>query len=147
MILNKNPKYRQGIFTPKNKDKFVGATAIYRSGLELKFMRFCDNNTNIIKWSSENVIIPYISPLDGKVHRYYVDNFVLIKEGDTIAKYLIEIKPASQTQAPKTKYKKKEHLIYEQKQWVVNQAKWEAAEAFCKQKGLKFLILTEKELK
>ena len=84
-------KYRQGVFTPINKTKFIGTTATYRSGLELKFMRFCDNNTNVIKWGSENVVIPYISPLDGRVHRYFVDNFVSIKEGNNIKHYLINV--------------------------------------------------------
>ena len=100
MNLQKNNKYRQGIFTPKNKEKFKGEYAIYRSGLELKFMRFCDENTNVLLWSSEQVIVPYISPLDGRAHKYYVDNFVIIKEGDQIKKYLIEIKPSKQTIPP-----------------------------------------------
>ena len=139
-------KYRQGKFVPTNKDKFIGTHATYRSGLELKFMRFCDNNPNVLKWGSENVIVPYISPLDGRVHRYFVDNFVMIKEGNIIKKYLIEIKPSKQTQPPNTKYKKKEHLIYEQSMYVINSAKWDAARRFCKLKGFDFLILTEKHL-
>lgn len=147
MNLQKNNKYRQGIFTPKNKEKFKGDRAIYRSGLELKFMRFCDENANVLLWSSEQVIIPYISPLDGRAHKYYVDNFVVIKEGEQIKKYLIEIKPSKQTVPPTTKYKKKEHLIYEQSMYVKNQAKWQAATEYCKKKGLEFLIITEKELK
>ena len=147
MNLQKNNTYRQGVFTPVNKSKFLGASAIYRSGLELKFMRFCDSNQNVIKWGSENVIIPYISPLDGRAHKYYVDNFVIIKEGEQIKKYLIEIKPSKQTVPPVTKYKKKEHLIYEQSMYIKNQAKWQAATEFCKKKGLEFLILTEKHLK
>lgn len=142
----KNSKYRQGIFTPINKEKFIGSKAIYRSGLELKFMRFCDNNSNVIMWGSENVIVPYISPIDGRVHRYFVDNFVVIKESNVVKKYLVEIKPSKQTVAPTTKYKKKEHLIYEQSMFAVNQAKWAAAREFCKKKGLEFLILTEKEI-
>jgi len=143
---SKNSKYRQGVFVPINKDKFIGTKAFYRSGLELKFMRFCDNNSNVVMWGSENVIIPYISPLDGRAHRYFVDNFVAIKEGNTLKKYLVEIKPSKQTAPPTTKYKKKEHLIYEQSMYVVNQAKWEAAREFCKKKGMDFLILTEKEI-
>jgi hypothetical protein len=142
----KNSKYRQGTFVPINKSKFIGTKAFYRSGLELKFMRFCDNNSNVVMWGSENVVIPYISPIDGKVHRYFVDNFVAIKEGNTLKKYLVEIKPSRQTDPPKTKYRKKEHLIYEQSMYVVNQAKWQAAREFCKKKGMDFLILTEKEI-
>jgi hypothetical protein len=140
-------KYRQGIFTPTNKKKFLGSKAIYRSGLELKFMRFCDNNPNIITWGSENVVIPYISPLDGRVHKYYVDNFVAIQEGELVKKYLIEIKPSSQTVPPTTKYKKQQHLVYEQSMYTRNQAKWQAATEFCKTRDLQFLIITEKDLK
>ena len=139
-------KYRQGIFVPKNQEKFIGTKAVYRSGLELKFFRFCDNNQNIIKWGSENIVVPYISPLDGRVHRYYVDNYIVIKEGENIKKYLVEIKPSKQTIPPITKYKKKQHLIYEQKTYVINQAKWEAAKKYSKKHGCTFIILTEKEL-
>ena len=144
--LQKNAKYRQGLFKPKNPNKFLGSTAIYRSGLELKFMRFCDENTNIIKWGSENIIIPYISPIDGRAHRYFVDNFVLIKEGDAVKRYLVEIKPSKQTAAPTTKYKKKSNLLYEQAMFAVNTAKWEAAKEFCKKNNATFRIITEKEL-
>jgi hypothetical protein len=140
-------KYRQGVFTPKNKEKFIGTSAMFRSGLELRFMRFCDNNPNVIKWSSENVIIPYISPFDNKTHRYYVDNFVMIKEDSEVKKYLIEIKPFRQTKPPTTKYKKKKHLIYEQKQWVINSCKWKAAIEYAKRTGCEFKIITEKDLK
>lgn len=147
MKLNKNPKYKQGFYKPVNPDKFLGSTAIYRSGLELGFFKFCDLNENVLKWGSENIVIPYVSPLDGKVHRYFVDNYVVIKEGINIKKYLIEIKPFNQTRPPTTKYRKKAHLIYEQKQYTTNLAKWEAARKYCSMKGLQFLILTEKELR
>jgi len=139
-------KWRQGQFVPKNKGKFIGSKATYRSGLELKFFRFCDNNKNVIKWGSENVIVPYYSPLDDRMHRYYVDNYVVIKEDNVIKKYLVEIKPSKQTKPPQTKYRKKQHLIYEQKAYVINQAKWEAARKYSKKRGLSFIIVTEKEL-
>lgn len=140
-------RFRQGVFIPINQSKFIGTKAFYRSGLELKFMRFCDSNPNVLNWGSENVIVPYVSPIDNKVHRYFVDNFVTIKEGDKITKYLIEIKPDKQTRPPAVKYKKKSHLIYEQATFVVNTAKWNAARQLCKQKGWQFLIITEKHLK
>jgi len=140
-------KYRQGIFTPVNKGKFIGTNATYRSGLELKFMRFCDNNANVLKWSSEQIIIPYVSPLDGKVHRYFVDNFVVIKEGETVKRYLIEIKPSSQTHPPTTKYKKKEHLLYESRAWLINSSKWVQARIWAKKHDMEFIIITEKDLK
>ena len=139
-------KWRQGIFVPKNQNKFIGTKATYRSGLELKFFRFCDNNSNVLKWCSENVVVPYKSPLDNRIHKYYVDNLVIIKEGEEIKKYLVEIKPYKQTKKPQTKYRKKSHLIYEQRAYITNQAKWEAARDYCKKCGYTFIIITEKEL-
>ena len=82
-------RWRQGIFVPKNIDKFIGSKAIYRSGLELKFFRFCDHNPNVLKWGSENIVIPYKSPLDNRMHRYYVDNYIELKEGNKTIKYLV----------------------------------------------------------
>ena len=139
-------KWRQGVFTPTNSEKFIGSKAVYRSGLELKFFRFCDTNPNVLKWGSENVIVPYKSPLDNRVHKYYVDNFVSIKEGNKVINYLVEIKPSKQTKPPQTKYRKKRHLIYEQKMFITNQAKWKAAREYCKKSGFTFIIITEKEL-
>ena len=140
-------RYRQGVFVPKYQSKFIGSKAIYRSGLELKFFRFCDSNKNILKWSSEDVVVPYVSPIDGRVHRYFVDNYIMVKEGDVVKNYLVEIKPFKQTKPPTTKYRKKQHLIYEQKQWAVNTSKWESARKYAKQKGWEFIIITEKDLK
>ena len=139
-------KWRQGIFAPKNQGKFMGTKATYRSGLELKFFRFCDDSPNVLKWGSENVVVPYRSPLDNKLHNYYVDNLVVIKEGQEIKKYLVEIKPYKQTKKPQTKYRKKQHLLYEQKAYITNQAKWAAAREYCKKSGFTFIIITEKEL-
>jgi hypothetical protein len=146
--LKRDKRFRQGIYTPKNPKKYMGKTAIYRSGLECKFFMFCDNNPNVLKWGSENVIVPYVSKIDGKWHKYYVDNYVEILEGTTVAKYLIEIKPYKQTLKPESKQgKKKSSLLYEQTQWIINhEGKWPAAMQFCKNRGWKFLILTEKEL-
>ena len=78
--------------------------------------------------------------------KYYVDNFVSIKEGNEVINYLVEIKPSKQTKPPQTKYRKKQHLIYEQKMYVTNQAKWKAAREYCKKCGFTFIIITEKEL-
>ena len=102
MRRRKNYKpYKQGLYTPINKEKYIGkGTPRYLSSWELKFFRWCDLNTNIIEWGSENIIIPYISPVDKRIHRYMVDNYVKIKEGNKITKYLIEIKPKKQTVAP-----------------------------------------------
>tara|TARA_R110001606_G_scaffold355759_1_gene506778 strand:+ start:127 stop:564 length:438 start_codon:yes stop_codon:yes gene_type:complete len=144
--MKKNSKYRQGMFVPQNLDKFIGERAVYRSGLELKFFRFCDMNPKVVRWGSENIKIPYHNPLTKRTHRYHIDNYVVIQEGEKITKYCVEIKPYSQTQRPKTKYRKKQHLIYDQKQYVINQSKWAAARKYCDGRGYSFLILTEKEL-
>lgn len=149
MRIKKDKRYRQGIFKPVNIKKYIGkGDPVYRSGWELKFFRWADLNENILAWGSENIIIPYLNPLDGKVHRYFVDNFIVFKDKDgNKNKFLIEIKPSKQTQRPeKTKYKKTKTLLYEQKMYVQNTAKWQAANEWANKKGYKFLILTEKEL-
>lgn len=149
MKFKKDRRFRQGIFAPKNSHKFIGKeNPIYRSSWELKFFRWADCNENVIKWGSENVIIPYVSPIDKRVHRYFVDNFILFKDSNNdVKKFLIEIKPSVQvTQPIITSTKKKSTLIYEQKTWVINQAKWESAKRWARDRNCEFLILTEKEL-
>lgn len=140
--------HRQGIYKPKHRNKYIGAKhPRYLSSWELRFFRWCDNNPKVLKWGSEQVIIPYQSPVDGKIHRYMVDGLIHLREGNKITKYLIEIKPKKQTKAP-TQHgnKKKATMLYEHRMWAVNQKKWEAAEAWSKSHGYKFLILTEDQL-
>lgn len=145
--LQKNSKFRQGIFKPKNTAKYIGKEKpVYRSGWELKFFRWCDDNPNVVEWASESVIIPYTNPLDGKVHRYYTDGVIALKEGNEVKKYIIEIKPLSQVMPPKPGKKKRTTVIYENQRYIQNQAKWEAAKKWCEKKKFNFWILTEKEL-
>jgi len=141
--------YRQGIFKPTNNQKYMGTSyPVFRSGWELKFFRWADNNENILQWGSENIIIPYVNPLDGKVHRYFVDSFIIFKDKDgNKKKFLVEIKPSKQVAKPiDNNRKKKTTVLYEQTTWITNQAKWEAAKKWAKTKGCEFIILTEKEL-
>ena len=140
-------KYKQGIYRPtSNKYKGV-SNPTYRSSWELKFFRWCDKNPNVVEWSSESVAVPYTSPLDGRPHRYFVDNVVKIKEGNNIIKYLIEIKPKKQTIKPTSHgNKKKSTILYESMEYVRNIAKWEAAKKWCASRGYKFQILTEDHL-
>jgi hypothetical protein len=146
-LFKKDPRFIQGIFRPKNPQKFIGKVAIFRSSYERKFFLWADQNPNVLEWGSENIVIPYKSPIDERMHRYYVDNYVVIKEGEQIKKYLIEIKPFSQTQPPKiSKRKKKATIQYEVTQWAVNKAKWEAAKKFAASRNAEFLLLTEKNL-
>jgi hypothetical protein len=147
--MKKNRKYTQGIYHPKNPKKYTGTIPIiYRSKLELSSMRYLDNNVNILTWGSESVIIPYISPKDGKMHRYYVDLVASLKDRNgVIKKLLIEVKPEKQTKPPTiTNRKKQSTLIYEKVTWAVNQCKWDAARQWAKSKGYTFLILNEKHL-
>ena len=154
MTLKKTKKrtktpYKQGVFDPSEPDKYTGIRPIvYRSGLELSFFRWCDRNNKILEWSSESVVLPYVSPKDGRVHRYFVDGTVKLQTASEVKKYLIEIKPSKQTVPPKQHgNKKKSTLLYEQIQWATNSAKWKAAQAWCKKNNYKFLILREKDLR
>jgi hypothetical protein len=146
----RKPKYNQGFFKPTYPKKYVGSLPIiYRSGLELRYFRWCDRNPRILEWGSESVVVPYVSPKDGKVHRYYIDGVVKFRTQDGGSKtFLIEVKPHKQTMAPKpSKRKKRSTILHEQIQWAVNQAKWESATKFAKKNDCEFLILTEKNLK
>lgn len=146
--INGRGKFKQGLYNPTFPQKYIGKERpVYRSSYELRLFRFLDTNQNVIEWASESLVIPYVSPLDKKVHRYFTDAIVLIKEGDKFTKYIIEVKPYKQTLPPVVKKKqKKATIIYEQAQYQVNQAKWAAAQAHAKLKNMQFLILTEKEL-
>lgn len=147
--MKKNPKYKQGIFNPLSQNKYNGSRPIYyRSSLELDVFRMLDRNKNIISWGSESIIIPYISPVDNKPHRYFVDlNFTLLIN-NIQKKFLVEIKPHAQTLQPVSSNRKaSKTIIYENVMYKINQAKWAAAEAWCKKNNYKFLILTEKHIK
>jgi hypothetical protein len=138
-----------GKFIPRNPKKYKGdpTNIIYRSSWELKFMFRIDLDPNVISWGSEEIVIPYRSPIDNKIHRYFVDFILTIinKQGikETI---LIEIKPKIQTAPPKVQKKITKKYVSEVKTWGVNEAKWKAAKEFCEDRKWKFQILTEKEL-
>ncbi len=135
----------QGRYTPSRPRKYKGdpKNIIYRSSWEYKFMRWCDDTPSVAEWGSEEIAIPYISPTDGKRHRYFPDFYVKIAN----KKYLIEVKPFRQTKEPKTQKKITKTYIREVVTWSVNSAKWKAATEFCKDHNWKFMIITEKELK
>ena len=141
--------YRQGIYEVKNKEKYVGVkNPRYMSSWELDFMRFLDDNPNIIKWGSEIVVVPYYSPVDERNRRYMVDIFMQYRNrhGD-IKTELVEIKPFNQTQQPKqTKGKKKKTYLKEVYTYNVNQAKWNSASRYAKERGWTFRVITEKDI-
>lgn len=136
-----------GRFIPKNPSKYLGdpTNIIYRSLWERRVMVYLDENANVLKWSSEEIVIPYLSPVDGRYHRYFPDFYVQTKEGSMI----LEVKPMSQSVPPEVKTKTgrvtKKH-IREVMTYGVNQAKWIAAEEYCKDRNWKFKVITEKEL-
>ena len=111
-------------------------------------MRWFDDNSNVLSWGSESVVIPYFSPIDERSHRYFVDFIVNLKtkEGE-IKKLLIEVKPFKQTIKPLlSPYKKPTTLMYENRQYILNQVKWEAAKEWAQKRGYEFLVLTEKNI-
>lgn len=139
----------KGKYQPSNPQKYKGDSTniIYRSLWERKFMVYCDTNQNILEWKSEEIALPYRSPLDGKIHRYFPDFYIKVKENDgQIKKYIIEIKPKKQTMEPKVQKRKTKSYIYEVTEWAKNQAKWKAAKEFCKDRGYEFKLLTEDHL-
>ena len=139
----------KGRYQPNNPLKYKGnfRNIIYRSLWELKFMKYCDSNQNILEWGSEEVFLPYRSPLDNRIHRYFPDFYIKVKENTgKIKKYIIEVKPKKQCIKPTPQKKKTRSYIYEVREYAKNQAKWRAAKNYCLDRGLEFKILTEDEL-
>jgi hypothetical protein len=138
----------KGWFRPKNPAKYNGdaKNIIYRSSWELKVMKYLDEHQNVIWWASEELHIPYISPIDGKMHRYFPDFIVKLrnKKGE-VTTMILEVKPEKQTKMPVQKNKTKKFLN-EIATYTINQAKWKAADLFCKEHGWHFKLITEKEL-
>lgn len=134
------------VYNPVNKDKYIGNVdnIICRSLWERKFCKYLDKNDNVIRWSSEEVAVPYYSPIDNKIHNYYPDFIFEVKQENEIKTIMVEIKPEKQTIPPKNKKGRtalEAALVYE-----INTAKWKAAQKFCEQKRWEFKILTEKNL-
>ena len=139
----------KGRYQPTNPLKYKGnfRNIIYRSLWERKFMKYCDRNPNILEWGSEEFCLPYKSPLDNKVHRYFPDFYIKVRESTgKIKKMIIEVKPKRQCMEPKPQKKKTRTYIYEVREYAKNQAKWKAATEYCLDRGLEFKILTETEL-
>lgn len=144
-----------GTYSPRNPEKYNGSyPIIMRSSWERILAQYCDNNPNVLMWSSEKIAIPYKHPYlkDSKglpkTSRYYPDFIMTVKESENqIVKYIVEVKPSKQTRPPvKRDNRKPSTMLYEEKSWAVNSAKWKAAQRYCDKMGYKFKILTEKEL-
>jgi hypothetical protein len=141
--------FHKGKFKPKNPKKYNGdpTNIIYRSSWELRFMIWADEKPSVVKWRSEETVIPYMSPVDNKYHRYFVDFQVQIRrKDDSLYTYLIEIKPEAQTRPPVIQRRVTKKYITEVMTWGKNEAKWKAATEYAKDRGWEFIILTEKHL-
>ena len=145
-----------GRFRPKNPKKYKGdpTNIIYRSGWELKFFKWCDEHPDVVWWQSEELIVPYRSPIDNHIHRYFPDVIVNRKDRDgNVKTIMVEIKPYKQTLPPDPRKKNatptgrvSRRFLNEVKTWGVNDAKWKAAREYCAKRGWEFVIMTEKEL-
>lgn len=136
-------------YIPKNPDKYLGdGNNIWlRSSWERKFAVWADRNPAVLNWGSEEIIIPYLSPVDGKMHRYFPDFAMTVKtRSGGVRKFIVEIKPYSQSVMPVKGNKKNKTFLNEAATYTVNQAKWQAAEMFCKKSGIEFVVLTERDL-
>ena len=139
----------RGRYIPPYPKKYKGdpSNIIYRSLWERKFMVYCDRNDRILEWGSEEFFIPYRSPLDGKIHRYFPDFYVKVKtKQNTIKKWVVEVKPKAQTRPPRTPKRKTKKYITEVRNYAINDAKWKNAIEYCKDRNMEFIIITEDEL-
>lgn len=138
----------KGKYKPSHPEKYKGDPTgiIYRSLWERKFMVYCDTNSYVKKWCSEEIAIPYLSPIDDKYNRYYVDFLVEFQTKNGSEVFLIEIKPKKQCMEPKKGNKTTRRYLNEVKTWQINNSKWSHATEFAKKYNWKFKILTEDDL-
>lgn len=140
----------KGYFKPKYPTKYKGdpTNIVYRSSYELKLMRWLDAHRNVVKWSSEELAIPYRNPLDESFHRYFPDAVVELIDRDGVIKtVMIEVKPETWTRPPIAREPPHtKGYIREVYTWGINQAKWEAARTYCQKRGWEFILMTEKQL-
>lgn len=139
----------KGAFKPRNPSKYRGdpTTIIYRSSWELRLMSYLDSHPDVLEWASEEFCIPYRSPVDGKVHRYFPDFYIKKRSpSGEIESLVVEVKPESQTRAPMVQKKANKRYVREVMTYGINQAKWKAASLFCENRNWKFKIMTERDL-
>jgi hypothetical protein len=134
-----------GKFKPKNKSKYNGNpnNIVFRSLWEYKAFKWCDDNSQIKSWSSEEVVIPYLYEVDKKYHRYFMDLKITYKNGRTV---LVEIKPEKETKPPEFKGRKTKRYINEGMTYIKNMNKWSAAQNYAADRGWGFEIWTENHL-
>jgi len=135
----------KGKYKIKHPEKYLGdyTKVVYRSLWERQAFKWCEGNSRVRAWNSEEVVIPYKCKTDNRIHRYFIDLFIEMDDGKCI---LVEIKPKKQTVEPKVQKRKTKAYIYEVTEYAKNMAKWRAAEEFCKDRMWEFKVLTEDEL-
>jgi hypothetical protein len=144
--------FKQGFYEVRNKEKYIGNNKpYYRSSWESRVMNYLDLCSNVIKWSSEKIIIPYKLPKEldgtGKIRRYFVDFYCEVKNNDgIIKKYLIEVKPKSQSIPPSTPKRITKSYKHKVMTFMINQFKWESAKKYCESKGYEWMVLTEEQI-
>ncbi len=139
----------KGRYFPTNPKKYKGNPnqIIYRSLWERKVMVYCDKNDAILEWGSEEIIVPYLSPWDGRIHRYFPDFYMKVRQADgSTKKFIVEVKPKAQCKPPKIPKRKTKKYLNEVRTWAINDAKWKHAVEYCKDRNMEFIILTEVEL-
>ena len=137
-----------GKFFPKNPAKYKGDVnnIFYRSLWERNVMTKLDLWDQVLEWSSEETRIPYRSPLDNRIHRYFPDFVAKMQTPTGVKVAILEVKPMKQVMEPKKPKRVTKRFVNEVKEYGVNQAKWSAARAYCADRGWEFMILTENEI-
>ncbi len=142
--------YKQGRYRPVNPGKYVGNpnNIVYRSSWELRVMRKFDVSPRVIRWSSEEFIVPYYDTIKGHARRYFPDFVITKLDDDGVERsVMVEVKPLKETLPPVHKAgKRRQTIINEEITWRNNSDKWKAAEEYCKRNGWEFLKITEREL-
>tara|TARA_X000001382_G_scaffold128396_2_gene117992 strand:+ start:1556 stop:2020 length:465 start_codon:yes stop_codon:yes gene_type:complete len=136
-------------YTIKNPTKYIGdpTNIICRSLWERRVCKYLDENKSVSRWGSEELAIPYYSPVDRKMHRYFPDFIAeIMNKNGSVKTYIVEVKPKKQTEPPKKPKRKRKSYIQESLTYIVNTEKWKAAEEYCKKNGWEFIILTEDDI-
>lgn len=129
----------------RNPEKYVGDVnkVFYRSRIEMLYHKWLDTHPEVEFWNAEETVVPYISPIDLRPHRYFPDLLIKFKNGQTV---MVELKHSTDLKEPIPPKKRTPRYINECKTWEVNQAKWRAAEIYCEERGWKFKVMSEREL-
>lgn len=144
----KRQRHNHSQFVPKFPGKYIGSYPIIcRSQWERQMCQWLDCNEGVVKWSSENITIHYYDPVQMKKRRYYPDFYARMKTKSGYEEYVIEVKPHKETKPPSKRGKKSvKTKLYQEATYLTNQAKFRAAEQWCRKMGYKFKVLTEKQL-